>query len=59
MDDFGNTTIAATISKPVYELRTSSQFRERNSTFEVVSSHDEALDVAMEEVDYNQREQAI
>ena len=59
IEDFGNTTIATTNSKLFYEVGTSSQFRERNSTFAVVSSHYEAVDVAMEEVEFNPREQAV
>ena len=63
MEEFGNTTIVTVNSKPVFELCPSSQFREQNSTFavvsSVVSSHYEASDVAMEEVDFNRREQAI
>ena len=59
IDDFGNTTIATTNSTPVYAPGASSRFTERNSTFAVVSSYHEAVDVAMEEVDYNWREQAV
>jgi hypothetical protein len=59
IEDFGNTTIATTNSKLVYELDASSQFRQRDSTFAVVSSNHEEVDVAMEELSYNWREQAI
>ena len=59
IENFGNTTIATTNSKPVYELGTSIQFRERNSTFAVVSSLYDAVDVTMEEVNCNPREQMI
>lgn len=59
IEDIGNTTIATTNSKLVYELGTSSQFRECSSTFAVVSSHYEAVGVAMEEMNFHPREQAV
>jgi len=59
IDYFGNTTIATTNSKRDHGFGTSIQFRDRNSTFAVVSSHYEAVDVAMEEVDPNRREQTV
>jgi hypothetical protein len=52
MNHPGNTTIATTNSKPLYERR----IRERNSTYVVTSPHHNSVDLAMEEVNYSRRE---
>ncbi len=59
IDDLDDTTIATTNSKLVYKISTSRQFRECSSTFAVVSSHYEAVDMAMEELTFNPREQTV
>jgi len=59
INDVGHTTIATTNSKQDHEFRASIQFRDRNSTFALISSHYEAVDVAMEEVDPSRREQTV
>lgn len=56
MNHLGNTTIATTNSKLSFELGASSQFREHNSTYAIVSPHHEAVDLAIEEVNYNRYE---
>lgn len=55
MKHLDETPIASMDSNPVYDLRALSQFRERNSAFEVFPLHYSAVDVAMEEDDYNRR----
>lgn len=55
MKHLDETPIASMDSNPVYDLRALSQFRERNSAFEVFPPHYSAVDVAMEEDDYNRR----
>jgi len=57
--DLRNTTIATTNSKPVYNLRGLSQFKECNSTFTVGSSSSEAMGATVEDEDFNWGEQAI
>ena len=57
--DPGNTAIAAPVVKPDYDLRTSSRFRARSSTFTVVSSRLEAVDAAVEEENDNRLEQSV
>ena len=51
----GGTTIAISNSESDYELGASSQFRERNSTFGVASSHHEAVN-GVTGVHYNRHE---
>jgi hypothetical protein len=52
MNHPGNTTIATTNSKPLYEWK----IREQNSTYVVTSPHHNSVDLAMEEVNYSRRE---
>jgi len=57
--DLGNTTIATTNGKTVYNLRGLNQFRGYNSTFAVVPSSPEAVDATVEDEDFNRGDQAV
>ncbi len=57
MRNINNTPVTSMDSKLVYDFCALRQFRERNSTFEVVSPYHSAVDVSMEEDKYNKRKQ--
>lgn len=59
MQHQGDTTIATVNSKPVYNPRGLSPFRDRSSTFAAVSTYLEGVDTAVEDEVYSRDDQAV